>query len=77
MAIDWHGKSQSQRNQPEGARGGSGGVGGGGNVPPPPSGYRRPEGANAPVTSPIEGEGHQAGYSDSFSHVAGNGDATY
>lgn len=75
MTIDWHGKSQSQRNQPEGARGGSGGVGGGGNVAPP--GYRRPEGANATGTSPIEGEGHQAGYSDNFGHVTGNGDTAY
>jgi len=76
MAIDWHGKSQSQRNQSEGARGGSGGYGGGGNAPPPP-GYRRPEGPNAAVNSPIEGEEHQAGYNDVYGHVAGNGDGPY
>ncbi|KAG0133203.1 histone-fold-containing protein [Tuber indicum] len=69
-------ESQSQRNQSEGARGGSGGYGGGGNAPPPP-GYRRPEGPNATVTSPIEGEEHQAGYNDVYGHVAGNGDGPY
>lgn len=69
-------ESQSQRNQSEGARGGSGGYGAGGNAPPPP-GYRRPEGPNAAVTSPIEGEEHQAGYNDVYGHVAGNGDGPY
>lgn len=84
MTIDWHGKSQSQRNQSEGggSRGG-GGYGGGGNAvgtaASSSSTYRgRSESANQTLTPPMEGdEHHQGGYNDVYGHVPGNGDVTY
>lgn len=83
MTIDWHGKSQSQRNQSEGGSRGGGGYGGGGNAvgtaASSSSTYRgRSESANQTLTPPMEGdEHHQVGYNDVYGHVPGNGDVSY
>lgn len=83
MTIDWHGKSQSQRNQSEGGSRGGGGYGGGGNAvgtaASSSSTYRgRSESANQTLTPPMEGdEHHQSGYNDVYGHVTGNGDGAY
>ncbi|KAL7272854.1 transcriptional activator hap3 [Rhizina undulata] len=81
-------ESQSQRNQSEGGARGGGGYGSGGGganasgaaaaAAPSSSSYNTgSEGANQTLTPPMEGEDHQAGYSDVYGHVTGNGNGTY
>lgn len=82
MTIDWHGKSQSQRNQSEGGSRGGGGYGGGGNAvgatTSSSSTYGgRSESANQTLTPPMEGDEHHQGGYDVYGHVTGNGDGPY